>query len=402
MRLARAQPDAPGRRDRRSLAAVGMLVLASCGASVRADVVAPRGRPPLVNTQVLRLAEGRLLCGGDQGRETGFPIEQVDYLQITGWQMFNLAEQQRRVGNWQRAAVSYERVLGDLEHPETATTPDAGVQAGPSAQADALDRQLLVQCRLILAWDAQSRFDRAVELYIEVLERMPAVVDALRPTSFPETGSAVLEAAAAHVDAAILRHGETALAQSLRKWRETWPVRPTATGVHGGADALAGRLDRRDRERVEAVAALVQAGQSAEALARIAQLHEDVRGLWRAGLFYWQGRAFESQVSVTAAPNEAGRPESMAATSPTSMPASAGHDADALTARAGLAYMRVVVHFPRHPLAAESLYRAVVLCRRTGRHEQAAALASELIAVYPQARSADGQLLADLAREELK
>jgi TolA-binding protein len=51
--------------------------------------------------------------------------------------------------------------------------------------------------------------------------------------------------------------------------------------------------------------------------------------------------------------------------------------------RAGLAYMRVVIHFPEHGYAPECLYRAGEICAKTGDVQQAAVLWSGLLDRYP-------------------
>jgi tetratricopeptide (TPR) repeat protein len=364
-----------------------LAVVAALCSSVRADVVEARAGQPLVNTQILRLKAGRLVCQSAGGQEISFPIEQVKYLQITGWQMLNLAEKQRRADDRRRAAVSYERALADLQ-----LDPPADRSTLPGSAE--LDHALLVKCRLIPVWDAQARFDRAVELYLEVIEVMPTVVDALQPRNFPETGTEVLEMAARQVDTAIARAGDGEISRSLRTWRETWPVRPTASLQQGTEARMMGlAADQRAREQVRSLAELVQARRYDEALAVVDQMHKQLPGGLRADLFYWQGRALEAMYTSQA------RTPALAETAEVSTTRPAGSTD---VARAGIAYMRVVVHFPHHPLAAECLYRAGDLCRRSGQREQAAALWSELISAYPQAKSPDGELWADKAREELK
>jgi len=74
-------------------------------------------------------------------------------------------------------------------------------------------------------------------------------------------------------------------------------------------------------------------------------------------VFYWQGRAWSGKSEAAA-----------------DDPATAARD----RRRAGLAFMRVVIHFPRDPLAPESLFRAAELCRRDGLEPQARRLWSEL------------------------
>lgn len=344
--------------------------------SVVADVVAIAGKPPLVNTQVLRLADGKLHAR-DGGREVAVPIARVEYMQITGWRLFNLAEKQRRTKDLHRAIASYERALADLRIAEETSAPTADDTASSDT---GLDRKLLLECRLIQACDAHSRFERALELYLHVIGRMPAVIETLRPTRFPSEGAAWLENADRLIDAAIARHGNDAISESLQAYKRSFPRPATqpadATGPAG--------IDPAVRLEIANVRELIAAGRYDEALPRIADLHARVGGCARADLFYLQGRAAELAIPPATAATQPGVPRR-----------------DAAIARAGLAYMRVVVHFPGHPLAAECLYRSARLCRDAGRDEQARTLVNELTTVYPRATAADGKRWADKAREEL-
>ena len=368
---------------RRSIASMTLLAGLPLGllvAPVGADVIAVNGRPALVSTQVLRFADGKLVCRGNDGAETAVAIQQADYLQISGWQMFNLAEQQRRAEEWHRAAGSYEKALAEL-------------QLEPSAKSatDRLDRVLLVKARLVQACDAQGRFERGLEVYLDMVERMPAIAETLRPKWLPQTGVAWLEQADKRIDVVIGRHDADALGRSLREWKRSWP-RPAASAPALPAEGLPGsETDPRMREQIGEVAGLVQSGKAAEALARIGVAQGQARGGARAELYYWQGRTLQT----------------MAPTSPASQPAdrqTAGptQGDDATLARAGLAYMRVVVHFSGHQLAPECLYRAGQLCWLAGRQQQAGQLWTELAKVYPNARGPDGTVWANKAREELK
>lgn len=143
------------------------------------------------------------------------------------------------------------------------------------------------------------------------------------------------------------------------------------------------------REMAE-IARLVEAGRYDPALAKAAALKPGLHGGILADLYYWQGRALQARCE------SAGQ-----GTPPVSTSRPAGL-ANADTARAGLAYMRVVVHFPYHPRAAECLFRAGRMCRLSGQAEQAADLWTELTNTYPQAKAPDGKAWADMAREELK
>lgn len=353
------------RNDKRShrLLVMCALILSPC-ASAWADVVSARGRAPLVDTQVLRLAEGKLVCRSENGGEVAVPVEQVEYMQVLGWQMFNLAEKQRRWGDWHRAAVSYEKELADLQLDATGAKP----------KPDELDRVLLVQCRLIPACDALGRFERALELYLEVVERMPAVVDVLRPKKLPETGLAWLEQADKLIDVVIARHDQNHLGRRLSEWKQSWP-RPAASAPAWSPETLPGSpFDPRMREAIQGVATMVAGGRHVDAVWRISALQNEAQGGARAELYYWKGRALQAMAA----------------------------DEPATSARAGLAYMRVVMHFPGHQLAGECLYRAGDLCRQSGRNEQAEHLWMELVANYPKSQGPDGTVWADRAREELK
>jgi len=226
------------------------VLLLSLHVSAKADVVAAKGHPPLVDTRVLRVAKGELFCRGNNAAQVSVPIAQVAYMQVLGWQMFNLAEKQRRAGDWHRAAVSYEKALADLQL-------DA---ANGKANAGSLDRMLLVKCRLIQACDAERRFGRALELYLDVVERMPAVVEVLQPRKLPQTGFEWLEQADKLIDVVIARHSKDELGRRLIEWKQNWP-RPPASEPAWSARILPGsQLDPRMRKAINRVAGMVQAG----------------------------------------------------------------------------------------------------------------------------------------------
>jgi hypothetical protein len=372
---------------------VGLLVC--CG--VRADVVAGKGRPPVVDTQVVRIVDGNLVCRAEKSGEIGIAVEQIEYLQITGWDMFNLAEQQRRAGEWHRAAVSYEKALADLQLSA----------AGGKVSADALDRVLLVKARLIPPCDFDGRFERALEVYLDVVERMPSLAKALRPERFPETGAAWLTQAEARVDAAMARHATDELGRSLEEWKKRWP-RPVASAPAVPEGVLPGsQADPRMREEIARMAGLVQTAKTIDALSRIGVLQGQAKGAIRAELYYWQGRILQAMAAGEPARSRAGDlpgggpPGSPPATQP-SRAATRQDGSAGSSARAGLAYMRVVVHFPGHPLVPECLYRAGDLCRSAGRAEQAKTLWNELVTAYPKAKGPDGIVWADKVREEHK
>ena len=80
------------------------------------------------------------------GREVDRPIEQVKYLQITGWDAFNEAEKLRQAGNWRGGAT---------------------VREDPCRHWAATDRQAgSRRCWCVVAWsaayDEEGLFDKAV------------------------------------------------------------------------------------------------------------------------------------------------------------------------------------------------------------------------------------------------
>ena len=161
--------------------------------------------------QIVELRAGELVCELSTGRQVTRAIADVDYLQITDWPLFNVAEKQQRDGNLRRALTSYEQVLADMQR-DPATRMN-----------DGLDRHLLTQCRLLRTADASGRFDRAVSLYLTVIEKMPEVLETLRPQRMPAPGSSFWETSRKQIEQAIERHGNDDTARSLRAWLKAWP-----------------------------------------------------------------------------------------------------------------------------------------------------------------------------------
>jgi len=441
-------------RFRASLSAGGCLIALSVAALVaQADIVNVHGQPMVVNVRVTAVRAGKIVYRLSSGREVEQPLEQVTYLQIAGWDAFNRAEKQQQDGAFRQAAEDYGRLL--------AKTP---VQTGES-----LDRALLVRCRLIRVCDMDGRFDHAVAHYVAVLERMPEIVESLRPTRVPVADSIVMPAAFAAVDAAIERSRGTAVGESLLRWRSTWPgqkrplavsVKPPSTAPTSAPAPVSGRVPARvpalvtpsasttapapvparvpatvparvpatapalmparvpitapapvparvpataparvpaslparvpatvparvpatAPARVPATAQavadpgqvvktplaeiefLVNSGKGDEALVRLAALRNKPAGPVQAELFYWEGRAYllKSDQETGGAAQQNAR-------------------------RAGLAFMRVVVHFPTSRLAPECLFRCAEIRRAAGDSDSAADLYSELLRSYPNA-----------------
>jgi tetratricopeptide (TPR) repeat protein len=304
------------------------------------------------------LAAGELRYHTANGQEVSRPVEQIRYLQITGWDSFNTAEKLQRDGKTSAAVVAYERLLEDA-------APGGGV-----------DRTLLVQCRLVRLHEQLGRFDKAVAAYLAVIARMPECIETLRPTHIPRNDPTMLEKAAELVDAAIARwEPKDPVHISLSAWRATWPgmalnpgqprpptqepalsiplptTRPAAARSAGLPPPAAGALR-----------SLIEAGKHEEAIERIEFLLQTAGRAARGELYYWQARALAVRSMEQA-----------------------GDESRTDQRRAGLAFMRVVILFPESPLAAECLYRAGELCAAMDQTGRAAGLWMELMTAHPSA-----------------
>lgn len=326
-------------------------------AKAMADVVGAKGKPLAVDVRLTGLRDGRLLYQLSSGREIDRPIEEIQYLRITGWDAFNEAEKACRDGRYSQAAAQYQKLL--IELADASRREDGRSRSG-------FDRQLLIQCRLLQAYVASGEFDRAVGVYIEVIERMPACIESLRPAKVPPLGSTFLSSAGQIVDSAIQRHGEDAIAASLRQWRSTWPgaeptvVQPIRPPVSPAPQATPPEPKAADaHDNLAELRTMIQAGRFAEALGRIDGL---LASASTADLHYLRAKALLS--SLVDKPAEQAQRDRR---------------------RAGLALMRVVIQFPDHPAVPECLFLAGELCRQSGHLEQGLGLWTELIQKHPSA-----------------
>jgi tetratricopeptide (TPR) repeat protein len=343
---------------------LAVVVVLAWGTGLRADVVTATGRPAAVGVTIVEMKGGDLVYRLGNGEEIARRFAEVDYLQVTGWSAVNAGEKARREGRLAEAAGKYQAALAELSF--------AGGQGLPGRER--LDRGLLVRCRLVQVYDAAGQFDRALESYLEVVggTNGAAWLEPLRPAHLPDVswncaGARVL------LDRCIERHEGDAVAVSLKGWRATWPglaglsaSQPTSSRPAAASHATV------TPEALGAIRAAVEGGRFDEALQRVEKVENDECS--SAELFYWRGRALEGQADRTRAGGNSGTGDrSLVAAS-----------ADVLLRRAGLAYMRVVIHFADHALAAECLYRAGAICQRTGDGDAAERLWKELLGDYPQ------------------
>ena len=100
------------RRGRSWQTMILLAALTPAGSATRpasADVIAVENRPMAVGVSILELQKGRLFYELSSARRVDRPIDQVYYMQITGWDEFNRAEKFRQAGNWRAAAAAYEK-----------------------------------------------------------------------------------------------------------------------------------------------------------------------------------------------------------------------------------------------------------------------------------------------------
>jgi TolA-binding protein len=115
-------------------------------------------------------------------------------------------------------------------------------------------------------------------------------------------------------------------------------------------------------QRLAGIGELVEQGRCEAALSTLIAMREGSAGALRAEVFYWLGRAWRGKAG-----------DGMSERSQRDR------------RRAGVAFMGLVIHYPRHRLAAESLWRAGRLCVEEGRADLAAGLWRELVRDYPDA-----------------
>lgn len=348
---------------------LGLCFLPAVGAA-RGDALQIEGRRPMDNIRITGVHAGVLAYRLPDGQETTQELAQVEWIAFNRWPLFNLAEKQRTAGEFRLAANTYEKVLDVLHQQSGAARP---VQPADWAREDLA---LLVRCRMIEAYDRSNRFDLAVQSYLDVVRRMPEVTRSLRPGSIPPPQSSFLRAARAHVEQAVARSRDEDFRSQMREWLHAWPD-PAASKTESGADAATGNDEASFHGRgrgpadnapgwafhqaLENVAAHIAEENYLEALSRL----DELRRQWRqrpAVWYYWRGRALQGRAS--------------------SLP---GEDRRTTLILGGLAYLRVVIHFPEDERAPESLYRAGAICDELGIRERAATLWSDLRQRWPEA-----------------
>ncbi len=428
-------------RTWRTLCLAAAVVCSAAGA--RADIVAVAGKPLAVAVDILSLRDGELHYRMFSGDVVTDPIQDVVYLQRIQWKAFNWAEKLYRDGKYAQAVDAYQEALKAVENepPEKPAGGDGG-----RADGDHLDRRLLVQCRLLQALNAESRFVEALEFYLTVIERMPACLATLRPKD-PPRGAPAIEQAVRLLDPAIHRHRADAIGTSLKAWRATWAAdvpltfpkvqeppatetdrkpEPPPVATNPAPDTQPAQAAKDHPPSIAQSEPKVEQGikhetpppntrpagdvaQATSTKAEETQIatpadvpsaagdHRDIADKIKQGRFDEALGAVEDRLAEADLVERVGlyywRGVALTERARTRQ----GVEAEEDRRSAGLAFMRVVIHAPRADLAPECLYRAGQLCRDAEQPDQARALWAELIETYP-----DAQPWVDRARQNLE
>ncbi|MBN1491916.1 MAG: hypothetical protein JXA69_18535 [Phycisphaerae bacterium] len=328
----------------RRLASVG-IVLGVAVAPAAADEIRTTSQARYAAVRIEDVAEGKLFFRDVQGRVVNRPLADVAELTITGWEPFNRAEAALAQKQYRQAMRDYQALLDETE------------PAGPGAGRPKHRRELVL-ARLLVACDAEGRFDRAVDCFIMLCNSWGEAAAPLVPRNVPSDQSSFHVIAVNNLNAALATSGERASAAPLRRLHATLTGQPTTqpTAETRQSETDAERLSQRLTERLDRITKWFEAGRldEAEASVRTGLRGEAIEH--HAVLYYWLGRCQEAGAKT----NEA-------------------------MLNAALAYMRVAIHYPDNRHAAECLYRTAMLHKQAGLPARIAPLLREALRRNPDA-----------------
>jgi tetratricopeptide (TPR) repeat protein len=172
------------------------LALAAVAQVAAGDTVTISGKPPFRNVRITDYRDGRLVFRGVSRETLRIPIEQVRSFEIDHFESLNAAEQSAAAGEWAEAARHYEQALRE---------------AGERWRGD------LIGMRLLRACDRAGMFDRAVELFVELVDAKGAAAAVSPPTQTGPRGSAENRAARSRLERAIGATRSAAAREVFRK-----------------------------------------------------------------------------------------------------------------------------------------------------------------------------------------
>ena len=326
------------------LASVGIL-LGVAVAPAAADEIRTTSQARYTAVRIEDVAEGKLFFRDVQGRVVNRPLADVAELTITGWEPFNRAEAALAQKQYRQAMRDYQALLDEIE------------PAGPGVGRPKRRRELVL-ARLLIACDAEGRFDKAVDCFIALCRAWGEAASPLAPRNVPSDQSSFHVIAVNNLNAALATAGEQASAAPLRRLHATLTGQPTTQPATEprSSEADAKEPSRRLTERLDRITKWFEAGRldEAEAAVRTGLRGEPIEQ--HAVLYYWLGRCLEAGAKTT---------EQRLTTA--------------------LLYMRVAIHYPEDSHAAECLYRTAMLHKQVNLADRVAPLLREALRRNPDA-----------------
>jgi len=317
-----------------------LLVALLTAPAARADQI-DDGSQQFHNARVTGFEDGQIVFRGPDGRSLRADLKQVRRIYVDhvgGMDDFNAAEQYAFEGDDARASARYER-------------------AERFADGFWVD---VIRARLVLSYDRLERIDKTVFHYLRLLEggeRGPLLAASFMPTFFPPERTAESVRAVSQLDTAVGRiRNEEGRALAMLVRFELLRRAGDARAVVSAETIARLRLPAAIRNartyaiQTAALQAALEADPPGEAFVWLNQAIRDADDGVVPDLLLLKGRALLK---------------------------TAKSDDDVI--RAGWAFMRVVVHYPRDVRAAQALYDAARVHERIGRPQKAIALLKECL-----------------------
>jgi len=322
----------------RGLVLAGGLVVGAMGlvgVSVGDQVRMAEGQQSYMYVTVTGLSEGMLeFRSRSHGNVVRKPLGQIKLIELDDMPDFNRGEGELSKGRYAEAIEQFELAR-------------RRVRSGWLAD--------LIDVRLLEAYEAVGRFDRAVAMFVELLPRVPSEAAARRPKRVGQRGSQYNVLALEQVERALKRTKSPKLVRELKLLKlEILYAEEDASADGLAAELGAERLRTADGRRARGPRALlniermVERGQYERALRAVSSGIASAGDEQLDGLLLLRARC-QLAVARTA--------EQMKG--------------------AALTAMRVVIHFPDSPLVAEALFLVGLVHERLGINDKAVELYGE-------------------------
>jgi hypothetical protein len=273
-----------------------------------------------------------------------YPIESVERLlvdDVTGLKNFNEAESYVSQNQFVAAAVRYERALREAREEWVP----------------------LIRVRLFQARDRAGQFDKAVVQFIHLADEMPRLAARMMPTSLPTGPDEETRQTLERIDGAIARHGDDYASTVLMLLRFAVLERvdrPTAMQMARDIAFLPVSVGSRDEPadasltlQLTALDMLLEQQRRADVVEAVNRLISSASDELLPSLLLLKGRAVYMEGVES------------------------GNTKDFM--RAGLVFMRVVIHYPKDARAADALYWSARVHEQIERPTQAVRLLRECL-----------------------